>query len=101
AYCLWQFRTLKTYQPLPPVEVDAEESRRGRLYQEEWAFQPSTAEFELDNELEEDEQDDPLSHNMTQAERHGCHETAWKFLQAHQDSEVIIAVFLPFYRSFW
>jgi len=38
AYCLWQFATLKTYQPLPPMSDDVDESRSGRWYKRQWEF---------------------------------------------------------------
>jgi tetratricopeptide (TPR) repeat protein len=102
AYCLWQFRAFKTYQPLPAVEVDADESHGSRSSQKEWVFRSSTAEFVLDDELEgEEEDDEPVKHKMTPEERRGCHEKAWEILLAQEDSDVICAIFLPFYRSFW
>jgi tetratricopeptide (TPR) repeat protein len=100
-YSLWQFSTLKTYQPLPPVSDDTDESRSGRWYKRQWEFRSSTAEFTIGDETEEDEGAAQQIQDMSVDVRHECHEIAWKFLQAHQDSDIIIAVFLPFYRSFW
>lgn len=103
AYSLWQFCTFKTYQPLPAVEVDADESHGGRSSQKEWVFRSSTAEFVIDEEWEDEdeEEDEPVKHKMTPEERHGCHEKAWEMFLAQEDSDVICAIFLPFYRSFW
>ncbi len=100
-YCLWQFATLKTYQPLPPMSDETDESMSDRWYNRQWEFHSSTAEFTIDDGTEEDEEAAQETQAMSVEVRHKCHEIAWGFLQAHQDSDVIEAVFLPFYRSFW
>ncbi len=51
--------------------------------------------------MEEDEEAAQEVQAMSVEVRRECHEIAWNFLLAHQDSDVIMAVFLPFYRSFW
>jgi tetratricopeptide (TPR) repeat protein len=73
----------------------------GQWYKREWEFHSYTAEFTIDDETEESEEAAQETQDMSVEIRRECHEIAWKFLQAHQDSAVIIAVFLPFYRSFW
>src|SRR5260370_20334417 len=100
-YCLWQFASLKTYQPFPPVSDETDEGMSGKWYKRQWEFHSYTAEFTIDDETEEDEEAAQETQAMSVEVRHECHEIAWKFLQAHQDSDVIVAVFLPFFRSFW
>ena len=100
-YCIWRFSTLKTYQPLPPIEEDTDESTKVQWYKRQWEFDSYIAEFIIDDEMEEEEEAAQEVLAMSVEVRHECHEIAWNFLQAHQDSDVIMAVFLPFYRSFW
>ncbi len=101
AYCLWQFAILKTYHPLPPVSNDGDEDGIGQWYKRQWEFHPYTAEFTIDDEMAEDQETEQETRDMSSEVRRQCHEIAWKFLQARQDSDAIVAVFLPFYRSFW
>jgi tetratricopeptide (TPR) repeat protein len=101
AFCLWQFATLKTYHPLPPASDDADESRSGPWYKQQWEFHSYIAQFIYYDEMEEDEEAVQETQCMAEEVRRECHEVGWKFLQAHQDPDVIVAIFLPFYRSFW
>jgi len=100
-YCLWQFSTLKTYQPFPPVSDDTDESTSGQWYKQQWEFHSYTAAFTIDDETEEDEEAAQETPAMSIEVRRACHEIAWKFLQAQQDPDLISAVFIPFYHSFW
>ncbi|SRR6266487_3103 len=100
-YCLWQFITLKTYQPFPPVGEDADESTSGQWYKQQWEFQSYTARFSINYEMEEDDEAAQETHGMSAEVGRECHEIAWKLLQAHQETDVIKAIFIPFYRSFW
>jgi tetratricopeptide (TPR) repeat protein len=72
-----------------------------RWYNRQWEFHSYTAEFALDNGTDEDEGAAKETQNMSVEVLHKCHEIAWEFLQTHQEEDVIVAVFLPFFRSFW